>query len=753
MDRRRLLLHLPSKRDANSTSVGAGLGWFALALIRQYVQGGSGTDAQGDEETEAAVRPSVSLALLRLAVRSLSLLYAELPEEASAVASTKAREGSESNFHSSCQELLLEVLKCRSNKNHAIQEVDVEIAAVLTFMVQKHTVGFSVENTIGIAEVFMGRYQSASKEIPVASGQHHAQIEVDDNTEQDGTSQPEHTNLDVMMVQIIQSALGEMPIAYGGNNTKQVDQYIQIIAHYINSLLDRDECTTSVSEELLLGLIEAAAPSSNSCAVFLPVTLRAIELNAFGIAEDADDATSKINNKIAPAILKLLLSSLARPDNQLAIRRQIYAAVASLSDTFGLRWMATATVMSDKPTSSDLGAAAGCCTLVRLAAGELRIALGWILGADDDKNETKGDHQMSMVYMDIVKHCLSICQGALRLTVDLAEALEDEKAPLPTDFGPFAILHVRHSILDALDSSIQYLNEKPYERKTFDGNFRCMWDFSPDPIEGTAHALRIVGFQCSIFLFAYVSETDIFEDESSGMAENAPAPGNILSVMNASLHLASGNVMSRGGMGVREYSLHQEDDLVAPLLPGLAALLSPFVPDDSRGMESRTKAIEDSLFSDSTLSDCIAGTLQRLAGLFEQAMDTKDGINYEQIDSLLASLDLCALVLDGIISFHTKTMPFTLTEMSRQQTHLLDMLAQSIFILLEGIESFPKIIQGNADQLIRHVAIQSLDRLVSCWNHVVDIGCADMESSALKKAAGYVTLAEIAIEERSEYLH
>ena len=48
--------------------------------------------------------------------------------------------------------------------------------------------------------------------------------------------------------------------------------------------------------------------------------------------------------------------------------------------------------------------------------------------------------------------------------------------------------------------------------------------------------------------------------------------------------------------------------------------------------------------------------------------------------------------------------------------------------------------------------IQSLDRLVSCWNHVVDIGCADVESSALKKAAGYVTLAEMAIEERSEYI-
>ena len=751
-DRRRLLL---SQCDANTTSDGPALGWFALALIRQYVQGGADADAPDDEVKAAAPGPGVSLALLRLAVRSLSLLYAEMPEEtqASATVSTKAGGGPANTFHSTCKELLLEVLKGRSNGNHAIQEVDVEIAAILTLMDQKRVVGLNANNRICVAEVCMSQYRSASKSNELPSGQHGAKMEVDDNTDQNRTSQPEDTNPDEMMVQVIQSALGEIPAADGDNEDEQVGQFVRFLAHYINSLIDRDECKQGVSEELLLGLIEAAAPSSGNCTVFLPVALRAIALNAFGLVDNAEGSTCGINKKIAPAILKLLLSSLARPDNQLAIRRQIYAAIAALSDTFGLRWMANVTMAGETPTNSDLGAAAGCCTLIRLAAGELRIALGWILGADDDNNETKGDPQMSMVYMDIVKHCLSICRAALSLMVDLSEALEDEDAPLPTDFGPFAILHVRHSILDALDSSIQYLNEKPHERKTFNGNFSCIWDFCPGPVEGTVYALRMIGHLCSTFLFAYVSETDIFEDGSSGLAESAPAPGTILSAMNASLQLTSCKDMRRDETKIFGHRLHQEDDLVAPLLPGLAALLSPFVADDSHLMGSRTKAIEDPLFSDSMLSDFIADTLRRLAGSTEQAMDSKGDMNYEKITSLLASLDLCALVLDGIVSFHMKSMPFGLTEMSRQQTHLLDMLAQFIFILLEGIESFPKIIQGHADELTRHVAIQSLDRLVSCWNHVVDIGCADMESSALKKAAGYVTLAEMAIEERSEYLH
>ena len=747
-DRRRLLL---SQCDVNTTGEGPALGWFALALIRQYVQGGSSADAH-DDETEAAACLCVSLALLRLAVRSLSLLYSEMPAEASATATKLGRP--EKEFYFTCKELLLEVLKCRSNGNHAIQEVDVEIAAVLAFMVQKYMVGLSAGGSvICIANVCMGRYRSASKKLPVAIGQHGAKVEIDNNTDQTRASPTEQPNPDEMMIQVIRSTLGEMPDADGDNEAKQVGQYVQILAHYINSLLDREDCINSVSEELLPGLIEAAAPSSENCAVFLPVALRAIALNTFGIADNGDCGTHKTNRKIAPAILKLLLSSLARPDNQLAIRHQIYAAIASLSDRFGLRWLSNVTMASETPTNSDLGAAAGCCTLIRLSAGELRIALGWILGADDDKKERKKDPQMSTVYLDIVKHCLSICQAALRLMVDLSEGLEDEDVPLPTDFGPFAILHVRHSILDALDSSIQYLNEKPHQKKTIDGNFSCIWDFCPDPVEGTVYALRMIGHQCSNFLFAYVSETDIFEDESSGMAENAPAPGTILSAMNAGLQLTSCKDMSRGETKVFGYHLHQQDDLVAPLLPGLAALLSPFVADDSHGMEPRTKAIEDSLFSDSTLSDCIAGTLQGLACSIEEAMDTKGGINYENITSLLASLDLCALVLDCIVSFHMKVMPFGLTEMSKQQTHLLNILAQSIFILLEGIESFPKIIKSRADELTRHVAIQSLDRLVSCWNHVVDIGCADMESSALKKAAGYVTLAELAIEERSEYLH
>ena len=751
-DRRRLLL-LSDRDDDNASSDGPALGWFSLALIRQYVQGGADADAHEVEVEAGAPGPGVSLALLRLAVRALSLLYAEMPEETSATVSTKPGGGPANNFHSACKELLLEALKCRSNGKQAIQEVDVEIAATLTLMDQKQVVGLSTKDRICVAEGCMSRYRSASKTLPVVSGQDDAKMEVEDNTDQSRASQPTDTNPDEMMVQVIQSALGEIPATDGDNKDNQTGQYVRVLAHYINSLIDRDDSITSISEELLLGLIEAAAPSSDNCAVFLPVTLRAIALNAFGLVDNAGGGTREINEKIAPAILKLLLSSLSRPDNQLAIRRQIYAAIAALSDAFGLRWMANVTMAGETLTNSDLGAATGCCTLIRLAAGELRIALGWILSVDGDNNETKGDPQMSMVYMDIVKHCLSICRAALRLMVDLSEALEDEDAPLPTDFGPFAILHVRHSILDALDSSIQYLNEKPHERKTFDGNFSCIWDVCPDPVEGTVYAFWMIGHLCSTFLFAYVSETDIFEDESSGMAENAPAPGTILSAMSASLQLARCKDMNRGESKEFGHRLNQEDDLVAPLLPGLAALLSPFVADEMHLMGLRTKAIEDHLSSDSMLSDCIADTLQRLAGSTEQAMDSKGDMNYDKITSLLASLDLCALVLDGIVSFHMKTMPFGLTEMSRQQTHLLDMLAQSIFILLEGIESFPKIIQGHGDELTRHVAIQSLDRLVSCWNHVVDIGCADMESSALKKAAGYVTLAEMAIEERSEYLH
>ena len=410
-DRRRLLL-LSKSDDGNATSDGPALGWFALALIRQYIQGGSDADAHEVEVEAAAPGPGVSLALLRLAARSLSLLYAEMPEETSATVPTKAGGGPANNFHSTCKEMLLEALKCRSNGKQAIQEVDVEIAAILTLMDQKRIVGLSAKDRICVAEGCMSRYRMASKTLPVASGQDDAKMELEVNTDQSRASQPTDTNPDEIMVQVIQSALGEIPAPDGDSEDNQVGQYVRVLAHYINSLIDRDDCITSISEELSLGLIEAAAPSSDNCAVFLPVTLRAIALNAFGLVDNAGGGTREINENIAPAILKLLLSSLARPDNQLAIRRQIYAAIAALSDAFGLRWMANVTMAGETLTNSDLGAATGCCTLIRLAAGELRIALGWILGVDGDNNETKGDPQMSMVYMDIAKHCLSICRGS-----------------------------------------------------------------------------------------------------------------------------------------------------------------------------------------------------------------------------------------------------------------------------------------------------------------------------------------------------
>ena len=583
-----------------------------------------------------------------------------------------------------------------------------------------------------------------------------------------------------MMVQLIQSVLGESSSSVTSDDETETNQggdlqrqYAQIVAHFISALLDRGEESDAffVSEEICSGLLELATPrkqatlASQNTAVFLPVALRCIVVGAdlgkrgirtspgFELVHNISAGeTGSINEKVASAILRLLLSSLAWPDNDLTSRERIYRAIAALSGACGLRWMANVSLVDDTSTESDLGAAAACCTLIRLSAGELRIALGWVLGDDDDKN-AKEDPRTSRIYMNIVKDCLSICQAALRLMLDLSEGLDDEDFHLPTDFGPFAILHVRHSILDALDSTIQYLNEKPHERTSSIGRFCCTWDFCSDPLKGTAHGLRLIGIQCSSFLYAYVSETDIFEDEESGLSENAPSPGKILAAMKVGLQLENGIGLKQDELKIFGH-IYEENDFITPLLPGIAGILSPFVSDDDvQGLGARTKAIEEALFSDSVLSDSIVATLLRLTVCVEEEMDANSGPEYERVPSHLASLDLCALVLDGIISFHMKTMPFGLAEMANQQTHLLRALSQSIFILLEGIESFPKVIRDHTDELMRYAAVQSLDRLVRCWNHVVPVGCADMESTALKKVAGFVTLAELAVEERSEYLH
>ena len=320
----------------------------------------------------------------------------------------------------------------------------------------------------------------------------------------DVDQEQEQPSADAIMVQLIQSVLGESSSSVTSDDDTEPNQggglqrqYAQIVSHFISALLDRGEESDAffVSEKMFSGLLELATPkkqaslASQNAAIFLLVALRCFVVGAdlgrrgirtspgFELVHNISAGEiGSINEKVASAILRLLLSSLAWPDNDLTSRENIYRAIAALSSACGLRWMANVSLVDETSTESDLGAAAACCTLIRLSAGELRIALGWVLGDDDDKN-SKEDPRTSRIYMNIVKDCLSICQAALRLMLDLSEGLDDEDFNLPTDFGPFAILHVRHSILDALDSTIQYLNEKPNERTSSTGRFCCTWDF------------------------------------------------------------------------------------------------------------------------------------------------------------------------------------------------------------------------------------------------------------------------------------
>ena len=484
-NRRRLLngSHDDNNQDGVSEEEGGGpaLGWFALALLRQYVQDpvgvGSTGDVVGEEEhadEKAGDEDEVSLALLRLAVRSVSLLYAELPPTSPSAPASASSSRTTKDFHSTCLELLRQVLQRRSEQELAMRQVDVEAAATLTLLDQKGMVDRSSVGDGGIrcAEVMLRRYCSSMTRIiapsPSPDNDGAAASKVDGDQEQ------EQPSADAMMVQLIQSVLGESSSSVT-NNDDEADanhgggwqrQYARIVAHCIGALLDRGEESSDaffVSEEIFAGLLELATPkqqsslASQNTAIFLPIALRCIAVGAnlgsrgirtsygFDLVHSLVGETGSINTKVAPAILRLFLSSLAWPENDLTSREQIYRAIAALSGDCGLRWMANVNVVDESSTESDLGAAAACCTLIRLAAGELRIALGWILGDDDEKN-AKEDPRTSMIYMNIVKDCLSICQAALRLMLDLSEDLDDEDFHLPTDFGPFA--HLARSPLD-----------------------------------------------------------------------------------------------------------------------------------------------------------------------------------------------------------------------------------------------------------------------------------------------------------------
>ncbi|KAL7484924.1 hypothetical protein ACHAW6_010531 [Cyclotella cf. meneghiniana] len=131
-------------------------------------------------------------------------------------------------------------------------------------------------------------------------------------------------------------------------------------------------------------------------------------------------------------------------------------------------WQRSDFTNSNGGSTSCLGQTWQICTLVRLAAGEFRLSMGRWMTCVEDKVNSVGVHKPGphKGVVAEIRSCARIVVQAVQLMTNLADSHDDDMLDQinisdeqDTAFTPDAILHIRKSLEDALNTSVQYFND------------------------------------------------------------------------------------------------------------------------------------------------------------------------------------------------------------------------------------------------------------------------------------------------------
>ena len=188
------------------------------------------------------------------------------------------------------------------------------------------------------------------------------------------------------------------------------------------------------------------------------------------------------------------------------IRTLTLDILSTLLDKCGIDW-----ILCNNESGSTHGQSSMFCTIMRLVVGELRLVMGHLVDQiytneekrlessntievvnDEDTNEIFKQYHLTRI-----EHCIDIGLFGLKVMLDFAD--DDKNDPLK--FTPDAILHVKHSFDDMLDSVVQFLLHMDLSTEMNVDNSDECWDY------GT--------LLCSRFLGAYLDDVDIFDYDTN----------------------------------------------------------------------------------------------------------------------------------------------------------------------------------------------------------------------------------------------
>jgi hypothetical protein len=384
-------------------------------------------------------------------------------------------------------------------------------------------------------------------------------------------------------------------------------------------------------------------------------------------------------------------------------RGDIYSLVVKLWRHIGIDWLfvpvSTTTAMDDAsdwwwfPPQGDeigdgrspLGPMWPLCTLVRMAAGEYRIGLGRLITAFEDVSDSAASSGVwcgassSSCLVYEVNCCARIITEAVHLMTEIADDDADATSPLIT-WTPDAILHIRNSLEDALNSSVQYCNALLFD---------CGVHSIAQPDTNIPATDRDdVGQTCCLVMGTIAAELEVDHLLAPQSADIRTASdqtrGDEANYSSFACALRGGILFchslgekwhgtSRIALGQRS---HEYDEPLTYLLPCVMSIVSKSLSYQGEGESNPGDALDfaiDALRKDDCLMLAMSGFLCRTSCRWRnvcEGIGPSSGIDesiYHMTDSTISTLKLCILIIiefDSISTSSTKMdrMPLLISE-------------------------------------------------------------------------------------------
>ena len=323
------------------------------------------------------------------------------------------------------------------------------------------------------------------------------------------------------------------------------------------------------------------------------------------------------------------------------------------------------------------------CTLVRMAAGEYRIGLGRLITLFEDGFDSAassssggvGSTSLSCLVSE-VNSCARIITEAVRLMTGIADDDDDDAGATSPSvaWSPDAILHIRISVEDALNSSVQYSNAMLSEYDVHSLGQRPATDnLTRERVE--------VGRICCLVMGTIAAELEVDHllapqgadilhtapDKTQNDEMNHPSfaralRGGILFCHSLGERRHGRSIHERVALGQSSYYEYHEP--LTYLLPCVMSIVANSIAyrgeSESNAVEALSFAI-DALRKDDCLMLAMSGFLHRTCYTWRHVCKGTgplyqiDDSTIQGTDSTISALKLCILIVIEFTSIETSS--------------------------------------------------------------------------------------------------